>query len=199
MKRLPPCLLLGLWLVASSAVADTAYVTDILRLGIHRASDTSDRAFDSLVSGTALEVLERTTNYARVRTPGGQEGWVKSAYLVADKPAQLRVAEVEAELVELREQLQEAQASRHRAEQEAVRLNAQLLDELQSEEAVQESLARLTRQNEEYEARFDRYRLSLPLSWVAGALALTLIAGIVAGWWGLDALIRRRHGGFRVY
>ena len=31
------------------------------------------------------------------------------------------------------------------------------------------------------------------------ALLVTLAAGFVAGLWWLDALIRRRHGGFRVY
>src|SRR3970282_48196 len=77
------------------AAAETAYVTDILRLGLHRAEDTSDRPFDNLVSGTELEVLERVPNFARVRTAAGQEGWVKSAYLVGEKPAQARIAETE--------------------------------------------------------------------------------------------------------
>jgi hypothetical protein len=50
-------LLWALGLVPGLVGAETAYVTDMLRLGIHNASDTSDRPFDNLVSGTALEVL----------------------------------------------------------------------------------------------------------------------------------------------
>src|SRR5690606_12848920 len=66
----------------AAAAAETAYVTDLLQLGLHQASDTSDRPFANLPSGTRLEVLERKTHYARVRTDGGDEGWVKAAYIV---------------------------------------------------------------------------------------------------------------------
>ena len=34
---------------------------------------------------------------------------------------------------------------------------------------------------------------------VAVALLVTLAGGFVTGLWWLDALIRRRHGGFRIY
>lgn len=198
MKRLLSSAMLAL-VFAATAYAETAYVTDILRLGIHRAADTSDRAFDSLVSGAPLEVLERTVNYAHVRTADGQEGWVKSAYLVSDKPAQLRVAEVEAELAALRDRVSQAEEARVGAEQRAARLHQQLSDDENSSAAMTESLARLERLNADYETRFERYRLSLPLTWVAAAILLALIGGFVGGWWWLDALIRRRHGGYRVY
>ena len=69
------------------AAAETAYVTDNLRLGLHTAEDTSDRAFRFLESGQAMEVLVRDRNYANVRLPDGAEGWVKSAFLVEEKPA----------------------------------------------------------------------------------------------------------------
>lgn len=181
------------------AVAETAYVTDILRLGIHRAQDTSDRAFENLVSGTPLEVLERVPNYARVRTADGQEGWVKSAYLVAEKPAQLRVAEVEAELAALREELAAASAARYTAESEAARLSKQMATSVSSADAIEDTLARLKQQNEAYEARLEGYRGALPLKWVAAALAVVLAGGFVAGLWVLDLVIRKRHGGFRIY
>src|SRR5690606_14220547 len=94
--------LLLLLLGAAAARAETLYVTDMLRLGLHRASDTSDSPFTTLVSGTALEVLERTTYYARVRTPDGTEGWVKATYLVAEPPARARLHELEAEVERLK-------------------------------------------------------------------------------------------------
>jgi SH3 domain protein len=184
---------------ATSAEAETAYVTDSLRLGLHRSDDTSDRPFENLVSGTALEVVERNPNYARVRTPGGQEGWVKSAYLVDVKPAQLRVAELEEELAGLRGQVDQAQSARSSAEDELNRLGKQVAATTGSADAIQDTLGRLKRENEAYEARLESYRGSLPLRWVAAALVVTLVGGFAAGLWWLDALIRRRHGGFRVY
>ena len=76
-----------------AAIAETAYVTDNLRLGLHEAEDTSDRAFRFLDSGQPMEILSRDRNYANVRLPDGAQGWVKATYLVEDKPAKLIVQE----------------------------------------------------------------------------------------------------------
>jgi SH3 domain protein len=191
-----------LWMLAlcpGVVWAQTAYVTDILRLGIHRAEDTSDRPFDNLVSGTELEVIERVPNYAFVRTTEGQQGWVKSAYLVAEKPAQLRVAEVEAELAVLRAGLQAAETGQRAAEQAAEQASRQHAATTSSAEAIQDTLARLKQENDGYAAQLEAYRGALPLKWVAAALVFVLAGGFVAGIWWLDAAIRRRHGGFRIY
>jgi SH3 domain protein len=184
---------------AAAARAETLYVTDILRLGLHHAPDTSDEPFQNLVSGAPLEVLEKTPNYDHVRTADGQEGWVKSAYLVADKPAQLRVAELEAELTRLRNEFAEARNARLVAEEEAGRLNKQISASSDSTDALQDTLSRLKLQNQNYEARLESLRGSLPLAWVGAALVVALVAGFLGGLWWLDALIRRRHGGFRIY
>jgi SH3 domain protein len=179
--------------------AEVAYVTDILRLGLHQAQDTSDRAFRTLVSGTELEVLARVPNYARVRTLEGQEGWVKAAYLVEDKPAQLRVSEVEAEIERLRGQLEQAETARMAAERETAVLSEDIRASSDSSQAIQSTLSRLKQENESYESRLDTYRGSVPLTWVGAALLVALIAGFIAGVSWLDYVSRRRHGGFRIY
>jgi SH3 domain protein len=194
-----PIYVVAFYISAAAASAETAYVTDSLRLGIHHTDDTSDRPFANLVSGTPLEVLERDGSYAHVRMPDGQEGWVKSNYLVIEKPAQLRVAELEAELAGLRSEVDHARDARSSAEQELHRLGKQSADSVESSTALQDTLGRLKSENEAYEARLDTYRGSLPLPWVAAALLATLAGGFAAGLWWLDALIRRRHGGFRIY
>lgn len=181
------------------ATAETAFVTDILRLGLHQAEDTSDRAFRTLVSGAQLEILERRPNYARVRTVDGQLGWVKSAYLVADKPAQLRVSEVEAELASVREELSLAMAAREAAEGESRKLSDEMRSSLDSSDAIQGTLARLKQENASFEARLETYRGAVPLSWAAGALLVALIAGFASGVAWIDYVSRRRHGGFRIY
>lgn len=181
------------------ALAEIAYVTDILQLGLHKAQDTTDQPFRTLVSGTQLEVLESVPNYARVQTPDGQQGWVKSTYLVEVKPAQLRVSEVEAALGIMREELVRAQAAQQAAELRTVQLGQHIQAREASSEEIQETLGRLKSEAEAYETRMDAYRGSVPMAWVAAALGVALIGGFLAGLWWLDLLIRRRHNGFRIY
>lgn len=189
-------------LVALSAAAqaqETRYVTDILRLGLYANQDASGSPIRTLVSGTEVTILERIPNFARVRTADGEEGWVKSAFLVTEKPAQLRVAETEARAAALGQQLEEITAARDAALADARQAAADAELEVDSAGASSERLARLQEENEAYETRIEQYRGALPWPWVAGALIVALAAGFMAGYWWLDASIRRRHGGFRVY
>jgi SH3 domain protein len=196
----PESALFALVLLGAAASAqETAYVTDSLQLGLHQAEDTSDRAFANLVSGAELTVLERESNYARVRTADGQEGWVRSAYLVSEKPATLRVAEAEAEALRLERELRAAITAHDEAAAQADEIVADAELELAAAEASTDMLARLQLENEAYAERMELYRGALPWPWVAGALFVALIGGFLAGRWWLDAAIRRRYGGFRMY
>jgi len=190
-------LALAAWV--GSASAETAYVTDVLRLGMHEAPDTSDKPFENLVSGTPLEVLERNSSYAHVRLPDGREGWVKGTYLVTDKPAAARVLELEAKLGGFENAATAAKTAQTAAEDQLASLRSELQSTTGSAESVQETLARLESENQAHMERLETYRHTLPLAWVAPALVVSLVAGFLAGLWWLDALIRRRHGGFRVY
>jgi SH3 domain protein len=190
---------LCLALMAGAASAETAYVTDSLRLGLHEAADTSDRPFENLVSGTPLEVLERNPNYARVRLEDGRDGWVKAAFIVAEKPAAARVLELEARMAGYEEAAASAQAEKSAAEQELARLRSELQATTGSAESVHETIERLQRENLAHAEQLESYRHALPIVWVISAVLLALVAGFFAGLWWLDASIRRRHGGFRVY
>lgn len=189
-----------LGLVAAAAVnAETAYVTDLLQLGLHRASDTSDRAFANLSSGARLEVLERNRNYARVRTDAGEEGWVKTAYIVAETPARYRLTELETQVETLGGELAAARATEAQAADEANRLRGQESERHAMLGALRDRAVELERRNAEYAEQLRLYRGSLPLSWVLAALVLTFVGGGAVGWWALDLLSRRRHYGYRVY
>jgi SH3 domain protein len=196
-KQALVCLTLGAWV--AGAAAETVYVTDSLRLGLHAAPDTSDRPFENLISGTAVEVLERNPSFARVRLADGREGWVKATFLVAAKPAAARVLELEAELGDVESSAAAARAAQTAAEQALANLRGELQATTGSAESIQETMKRLERENTAHLERIERYRHTLPLAWVVPALVVALVAGFLVGLWWLDALIRRRHGGFRVY
>ncbi|MCG8368876.1 MAG: TIGR04211 family SH3 domain-containing protein [Proteobacteria bacterium] len=181
------------------AAAETAYVTDNLRLGLHAAEDTGDRAFRYLESGQAMEVLVRDRNYAKVRLPDGAEGWVKAAYLVDDKPAKLIVAETMAQRDALAGELESAKrsfaepaAAIDRLQGEVGGLTAQL-------EAAEGRIAVLEAENASIRGMQEQYRGSVPIKWVGGAIVLCLVVGFLCGLWWADRQSRRRHGGVRIY
>jgi SH3 domain protein len=198
---MPQLAALGFWLLPATVALsqETMYVTDILQLGIHRAADTSDTAFRNIVSGTEVTVLERVTNFARIRTPDGEEGWVRSFYLIAEKPARTRVAELEARVGVLEQELAQAVAERDSAAAVAGDVAAGVALELETAEAERATLAQLEQENQAYLERFESYRGMLPWPWVLGAVVVALGAGFFAGYWWLDAAIRRRYGGFKLH
>ena len=181
------------------AGAETAYITDNLKLGLHQAADTSDRAFRTLESGQAMEILFRDRNYAHVQLPDGVQGYVKAAYLVSEKPAKLIVAETQAEVDRLSGDLEETR--------QALAAPAQTIDALKQQAAeLQESLdesngivAQLSEENQDYASNQAAFKNSLPLRWVAGAIGVCLLGGFFAGLWWMDLRSRRRHGGIRIY
>ncbi len=181
------------------AAADTAYVTDNLRLGLHTAEDTSDRPFRTLESGQPMEVLVRTGNYANVRLPDGTEGWVKTGYLVDEKPAKLIVAETMAERDALAEELAGAKAAFAQPAATIENLQGEAADLKSQLDNAQSQITDLQEENTSIQGMKERYRGSVPLTWAGGAIVVCLIAGFLGGLWWVDRSSRRRHGGIRIY
>jgi SH3 domain protein len=191
--------ILVLALLPLVAAAETAYITDNLRLGLHQAGDTSDRAFRMLESGQELEIISRDRNYANVRLPDGTSGHVKAAYLVDEKPAKLIVAEtaqardaLAAELEELKRAFAGPAATIQSLKDEADALTQKLTN-------AESEVETLAAENASIQGMKERYKGSLPLSWVGAAIGVCLIGGFLAGLWWVDHSSRKRHGGVRIY
>lgn len=192
-------LLIGLVaLMPLLVAAETAYVTDNLRLRLYANAELTS-IVETLVSGDQFEVVSRNSQTALVELPDGRRGYVSAGYIVYDKPAKLIVAETQAEADRLTNELDELKA--------AFAEPAALVDRLQQEKAdLQGQLDAATGRSTDLEAenesltkRQQRYRYSLPYSWVGGAVLVCLIAGVLGGLWWTDRQSRRRHGGIRVY
>lgn len=192
-------LALTVLLATTVQAQETRYITDILQLGLFPNQDATGELIRNLVSGTEVTVLERVPNFARVRTPAGEEGWVKSAFLIADKPAQLRVAEVEARIAQLEAELAQTRLERDSAAADAELFVADAEVALAEAEVEAQELGALQQENLALAKQVERYRGAIPWPLVAVGLLVVLVGGFVAGYWWLDASIRRRHGGFRVH
>ena len=182
-----------------AVVADTVYVTDNLRLGLYEAPDTSGRPFRMLESGQAMEVLTRDRNYANVQMPNGTEGWVKSAYLVSDKPAKLIVAETMAERDALAAELEEMRLAFAAPAETISNLQSEATDLASKLQASESLVEELEEQNAGFKGLKNQYKGSLPVNWVAAAIGVCLLGGFLFGIWWVDRRSRIRHGGIRIY
>ena len=180
-------------------MAQTAYVTDTLQLGLHQAEDTSDRPFRSLDSGQEMEVLSRTRFYAHVQLPDGTVGYVKAGFLVDEKPAKLIVAETAAERDRVARELEEARQAFAAPAATIDALKQQSAD-LQARLDTSEAAAiELGEENTGLRNRQAQFKNSMPVQWVAGAVGACLVGGFLLGLWWVDHRSRKRHGGIRIY
>jgi len=134
--------LLLLVCVASTALAETRYVSDRLEITLRTGTSTQYSIIRMLPSGMRLEVLERDADsgYTRVRTPDGTEGWVLARYLMEQPAARdqvavaterasnasLRVTDLEAQVEALSAERDALQAQRDGLESELAEVRAEL-------------------------------------------------------------------------
>lgn len=76
-----------LLMLTGVAGAETLYVTDRILLGVHQEPQEESLLIKSIVSGTAVEVIEKGEAFIKVKLLDGTEGWVSSGYLKKEKPA----------------------------------------------------------------------------------------------------------------
>ncbi|KPV40345.1 hypothetical protein AN478_08230 [Thiohalorhabdus denitrificans] len=104
---------------AIAAQAETRYVSDQLEITLRRGKSVQHKILASPDSGTPLEVLEvdREAGFSRVRTPSGTEGWVLTRYLMDERPARDRIAN-------MRERMERNQARMEKMEGQREELEA---------------------------------------------------------------------------
>jgi SH3 domain protein len=195
MKCIACLCLLILPTLARAADADVVYVTDELRLGLYRTEETSGRTIKTLISGARLTVLERSLMSIQVRTEEGDEGWVKTAYIVETEPARARLARIEAAAEETEARLAAAEEALDASRTQA----GQLADELAAAERGITELPALRAENATLKEALAEGGLRVPLHWFIGATLVCLFIGALIGYWLLDRRVRSRFGGLRPY
>jgi SH3 domain protein len=188
-------ILLGSASLAAQEQAEAVYVTDELRLGLYATEETTGRALKTLISGTRLQVLERSLMSIRVRTEDGDEGWVKTGYVVPNEPARRRLEALESLQATTAESLAASEADKERLSEQISGLEAELAQANQGIADLPEVMAR----NEALNAELTSRGIQVPLLWFALAVVGALIGGGIVGYWWLDRKVRRKFGGVRVY
>jgi SH3 domain protein len=188
-------MLLAATLAPLQAGAETVYVTDELRLGLYDNEMATGRQFKTLVSGAALEVLEKSLMTIRVRTEEGDEGWVKTAYIVTEEPGRRRAAGLAVENEKLQATIEASSAELLAAQARISNLETELADA----QAGIEELPELRNTNAELEAQLASVDAMVARHWLLIAALAMLIIGFGAGYYWLDRRVRKQFGGVRVY
>ena len=89
-----------------TAIAETLYVSDTLRVGIRTEPKSNTPSIAVIQSGAAVEVLAHKGSYIQVRTKSGVEGWVKGAYFSSQTPVSEKLDDALAEVSKLEKEIQ---------------------------------------------------------------------------------------------
>ena len=185
--------------VATATGAETRYVTDRLYLGLYPEPEAQGKPLRTLVSGTAVEVLESRRNYTRVRLSSGEEGWVKSAFLVDETPPRFRLTALESAQAQAEERIARLRSELGQARDRAAGLEARARQCEVARQDAEDRLRALGAREEELRARLENIGYSVRWTWALAAVVLAAVLGFIGGWSWLDRKIRKRHGGFRIY
>jgi len=69
--------------------ADRAYVIDKLLVGIYEKEDLNSTIVKIISTGTELEVIQKTDQFALVVDPTGAKGWIDKSYLMAEPTSEM--------------------------------------------------------------------------------------------------------------
>lgn len=198
------CRILAVLLAASASAgtarAETLYVIEQLVVTVNSAPDGGERVA-SVKSGDRLEVLERIGDVVHVRLAGGQDGWVGARYLTSDEPLRPQLAQRDAQVVQLKEEV-----SRLQGELTAARAPTAAAAPAAASSAANTAPAAATSAAQAggppAEPLFTGATDETPprlWPWALSAALAGLFLGFALGALVLDRRIRRKYGGLRIY
>jgi Bacterial SH3 domain len=181
--------------------AESLYVIEQLVVAVSSAPDASGERVATLKSGDRVEVLERAGEQVHVRLASGREGWVRASYLSADEPLRVRLAQRDAEVARLGEELSalKAQPRANPAPSSASAAPGASAPDRAGPVAAAGAAAEdpgVARADALFSAGEERPHL---WPWTLAAALIGFGVGFGLGALMLDRHIRRKYGGLRIY
>jgi hypothetical protein len=194
-------MLLSAQLAGSPLHAEPLYVIEQLVVAVNSAPDASGERVATLKSGDRVEVLERAGEQVHVRlAAGGREGWVRASYLSADEPLRVRLAQRDAEVARLGEELSLLKAQLHT--NPAPQLSGAAASGAAGAAGSAPAAVAAVRELPTPPAGSlfnTEERGHPPWAWALAAALIGFGLGFGAGALLLDRHIRRKYGGLRIY
>lgn len=189
-------------LATTAAFGATRYVTDELRVSVRTGAGNQYRIIEVVDSGTRIETLQTEGEWAQVRTPEGNTGWMRAQYLIEQPIAADRLRTARAELEDARERIGELEEALAQAREETTsarerveslsadkeRLESRIanaergLDLHDENERLKENVKSLMRRAEEFRQEIQRLQERERKEWFvigAGVLFGGMLFGII--------------------
>ena len=93
----------ALW--AGAASAEYAWVRGEVRLNLRTGPGTQYRIVGVMQTGDGVSILKRAENWTQIRLEDGKEGWIPVGYLQPEPPPTVRLEQLEAQVVDLKQKL----------------------------------------------------------------------------------------------
>jgi hypothetical protein len=171
--------------------AETLYVIEQLMVAVSSAPDPSGERIATLKSGDRVEMLERAGEQVHVRLASGREGWVRASYLSTDEPLRVRLAQRDAELARLNDEVSLLKAQPRAAPPAVGGAAAAASATAAAADPATPPPGAL------FSAGEERPRPLWP--WTLAAALIGCGIGFGLGAFMLDRHIRRKYGGLRIY
>jgi SH3 domain-containing protein len=195
-------------LALATAHAETLYVVEQLVVNVNSAPDASGERIATVKSGEGVELLERQGEQVHVRLAGGREGWIRAGYLSAAAPLRVQLAQRDAEVARLQEEMKRlaAQPAVARSPAAGAAAPTAAAPTAAASPAADSPAAPPTAAAEDpgnsSGMLFGGSAAEQPVRawpWALGGALLGLAIGFALGVVLLDRHIRRKYGGLRIY
>jgi len=90
----------------NSVFAETRYVSDRLIISVRDGQDQNAAVLGYIETAAPVEILEEKGDFLRIRTEDGIEGWVRTQYIVSEKPKALIIDDLKNEIEALNKEIQ---------------------------------------------------------------------------------------------
>jgi SH3-like domain-containing protein len=90
---------------AAAPPAQSLYVVEQVVVNVNSAPDASGERIATVKSGERVEVIERVRDQVHVRLNGGRDGWIRASYLSAEEPLRARLAQRDADVARLQQEV----------------------------------------------------------------------------------------------
>ncbi len=93
--------------LSNDASVTTMYIKPIGKIPVRRGQGTKYKIVAMVGKGSAVQLLEKTEDYAKIRLQSGKEGWILARFLDKNVPVEQILEKIQAENSNLKKQIKE--------------------------------------------------------------------------------------------